>query len=156
MNFTTLCQCLAPFGNSLQILCLGGKKEERAISEQKKGKTYPAGERDKDYQRLPFSRTHSRTCQAARAKYRGREEPGPGRGPPATLTQPKQATPSTTSSEKSSEAARPSGSCLGTWTVSQPKPPLVERDRAWQGEQRVRSPAASLGPEPGGQEMHAI
>lgn len=81
VNFTTLCHCLAPFGNSLQILCLGGKKEGRAISEQKKGKTYPAGERDKDYQRLPFSRTHSRTCQAARAKYRGREEPGPGRGP---------------------------------------------------------------------------
>lgn len=76
------------------------------------GKTYPAGEGDKDYQQLPFSRT----CQAARAKYRGREEPGPGRGLPAqsaTLTQPAQATPSTTSSVKS-EAARLSGSCLGT------------------------------------------
>lgn len=45
----------------------------------------PAGERDKGYQRLPFSRT----CQAARAKYRGREEPGPGRGLPAQpATQP--------------------------------------------------------------------
>lgn len=49
------------------------------------GETYPAGERDKGYQRLPFSRT----CQAARAKYRGREEPGPGRGLPAQpATQP--------------------------------------------------------------------
>lgn len=94
-----------------------------------------------------------------RAKYRGREEPGPGRGllaPSATLTQLKQATPSTTSSVKSSEAARPSGSCLGTWTVSQPKPPLAERAQAWQGEQRGQSPAASCGPGSGSQKMHAV
>lgn len=32
----------------------------------------------------------------------------------------------------------PSGSCLGTWTVSQPKPPVAEGDRAWQGEQQGR------------------
>lgn len=58
----------------------------------------------------------------------GGEEPGPGRGlpaQPATLTQPAQATPSTTSSVKS-EAAKLSCSCLGTWTVSQPKPPVAE------------------------------
>lgn len=94
----------------------------------------PAGERDKDYQRLPFSRAQSRTCQAARAKYRGREEPGPGRGllaPPATLTQLKQATPSTTSSMKKSAAARPSGSgnpdCVATETTTSRESPGLAR-----------------------------
>lgn len=80
------------------------------------GKTYPAGEGDKDYQQLPFSRT----CQAARAKYRGRDEPGPGRaGAAGSASHPYsastgQATPSTTTSSVKSVAARQSGSCLGT------------------------------------------
>lgn len=58
----------------------------------------------------------------------GRARPRAG-APPATLTQAKPATPSTTSSVRSSKAARPSGSCLGTWTMSQPKPPQAERER---------------------------
>lgn len=114
-------------------------REEGAIPQQKKnprkqGETYPAGERDKDYQQLPFSRAQSRTCQAARAKYRGREEPGPGRGllaPSATLTQLKQATPSTTSSMKKSTAARPSGSgnldCVATETTTSRESPGLAR-----------------------------
>lgn len=125
-----------------------------------KGKTYPAGERDKDYRQLPFSGAHSRTCQAARAKYRGREEPGPGRGLPAlpaTLTQPKQATPSTTSSVKNSEAARPEQllpgnlDCVATETTSsRGRPGLARRATG------TKSPTASRRPGPGGQKMHAV
>lgn len=40
VNFTTLCQCLAPFNNSLQILCLGGREEggKGNLSKKKRGK----------------------------------------------------------------------------------------------------------------------
>lgn len=124
-----------------QRSCVWGGRDERGggnstakKTKQKQGATYPAGERDKDSQRLPFSRAQSRTCQAARAKYRGREEPGPGRGllaPPATLTQLKQATPSTTSSMKKSAAARPSGSgnpdCVATETTTSRESPGLAR-----------------------------
>lgn len=126
----------------------------------KKGKNIPGWRKGQGLPATSIQQNPQQNLSGSEGKVQrpGRARPRAGAAaPPATLTQPKQAaTPSTTSSEKSSEAARPSGSCLGTWTVSQPKPPLVERDRAWQGEQRVRSPAASLGPEPGGQEMHAI
>lgn len=125
-----------------QRSCVWGGRDERGggnstakKTKQKQGATYPAGERDKDSQRLPFSRAQSRTCQAARAKYRGREELcGPGRGllaPPATLTQLKQATPSTTSSMKKSAAARPSGSgnpdCVATETTTSRESPGLAR-----------------------------
>lgn len=125
----------------------------------KKGKNIPGWRKGQGLPATSIQQNPQQNLSGSEGKVQrpGRARPRAGAAaPPATLTQPKQATPSTTSSEKSSEAARPSGSCLGTWTVSQPKPPLVERDQAWQGEQRVRSPAASLGPEPGGQEMHAI
>lgn len=91
-----------------------------------------------------------------RAKYRGRQEPGPGRGLPAlaaTLTQPKQATPSTTSSVKNSEAARPERllpgnlDCVATETT-----PLAERDRAGQGEQQGQKASPRL---PAGQGLAA-
>lgn len=102
-----------------------------------------------------IQQSHGRTCQAARAKYRGREEPGPGRGPPpATLTQPKPATPSTTSSVKSSKAARPSGSCLGTWTMSQPKLPLAEPGLGKKS--TGDKPQAPCGPGPRGQEAQEL
>lgn len=139
---------------------MGRRREEGGNPTAEKGKTYPAGERDKDYQQLPFSRAHSRTCQAARAKYRGREEPGPGRGLPAlpaTLTQPKQATPSTTSSVKNSEAARPQRllpgnlDCVATeTTTSRERPGLARRATG------TKSPTASRRPGPGGQKMHAV
>lgn len=139
---------------------MGGRREEGDNPTAEKGKTYPTGERDKDYQQLPFSRAQSRTCQAARAKYRGREEPGPGRGLPAlpaTLTQPKQATPSTTSSVKNSEAARPERllpgnlDCVATeTTTSGERPGLARRATG------TKSPTASRRPGPGGQKMHAV
>lgn len=85
----------------------------------------------------------------------GRARPRAG-APPATLTQAKPATPSTTSSVRSSKAARPSGSCLGTWTMSQPKPPQAERETGLGKESNGDKPVASPGPGPGGQEMHAV
>lgn len=160
VNFTTLCQCLAPFNNSLQILCLGGREEGgKGNLSKKKGENIPGWRKGQGLPATSIQQNPQQNLSGSEGKVQrpGRARPRAGAAaPPATLTQPKQATPSTTSSVKSSEAARPSGSCLGTWTVSQPKPPLVERDRAWQGEQRVQSPEASLGPGPGGQEMHAI
>lgn len=52
---------------------LGAKKKKREenIPGWRKGQGLPA---------TSIQQSHSRTCQAARAKYRGREEPGPGRG----------------------------------------------------------------------------
>lgn len=42
VNFTTLCQCLAPFNNSLQILCLGGREEGgKGNLSKKKGENIP-------------------------------------------------------------------------------------------------------------------
>lgn len=107
---------------------MGGKEGERVIPERKtQAENIPGWREGQGLPATSIQQSHSRTCQAARAKYRGRESQAQGGGaPPATLTQPKQATPSTTSSVKSSRAARPGGSCLGTWTMSQPKLPLAE------------------------------
>lgn len=117
----------------LQRACVGweGKKRKGQSRSKKKKKrerkTYPAGERDKDCQQLPSSRaTAEPVRQRGQSTEAGKSQAQGGGAPPATLTQPKQATPSTTSSVKSSKAARPSGSCLGTWTMSQPKLPLAE------------------------------
>lgn len=154
MNLTSLCYCLAPFSSSLTILCLGGREERgKGNPRTEKGKNIPGWRKR---QRLPATSIQQNPQQnlsgsEGKVQRPGRARPRAG-APPATLTQPEPATPSTTSSVRSSEAARPSGSCLGTWTMSQPKPPLAERDGAWQGEHWGQGPTAS----PGGPRMHAV
>lgn len=138
---------------------MGEAAQERAIPEQEKGKhtRLEKGTRT-------TSNVHSAEPQQNLSGSEGKvQRPGRARpragaaAPPATLTQPKQATPSTTSSVKRNEAARPSGSCLGTWTVSQPKPPLAERERPGLTRRaRGTKPAASCRPGPGSQEIHAF
>lgn len=130
------------------------KGQSQSKKKKKRRTTYPAGERDKDYQQLPSSRARAepvrqrgQSTEAAKSQAQG------GGAPPAALTQPQQATPSTTSSAKSSKAARPSGSCLGTWTMSQPKPPLAEPGLG--KESSGDEPAASRGPGPRSQEIRA-
>lgn len=134
---------------------MGGKEGERVIPERKtQAENIPGWREGQGLPATSLQQSHSRTCQAARAKYRGRESQAQGGGaPPATLTQPKQATPSTTSSVKSSRAARPGGSCLGTWTMSQPKLPLAESPGL---ASRARGQAeASCGSGPRSQEMQS-
>lgn len=156
MNFTILCSCLAPFSKSGKILCLG-EREEKGQSQTKKGENIPGWRKGQGLPATSIQQNPQQNLSGSKGKV---QRPGRARiragALPATLTQAKPATPSTTSSVRSSEAARPSGSCLGTWTMSQPKPPQAERERPGLARRAMGTkPVASPGPEPGGQEINA-
>lgn len=121
---------------------VGGKEEERAIPEQKKKKKEDNIPGWREGQGLPatsIQQSQSRTCQAARAKYRGREEPGPGRG--RSASRPYSAAAGDTfhhllsEKQQSSQAQRLLPGNLDYVATET----TTSRARAWQGEQRGRA-----------------
>lgn len=114
-------------------------KEKGAIPQQKNktktGGNIPGWRKGQGLPATSIQQSPEQNLSGSEGKVqRYREEPGPGRGllvPSATLTQLKQATPSTTSSMKKSAAARPSGSgnldCVATETTTSRESPGLAR-----------------------------